>query len=241
LKAAGLTGLNFAFLETYQGYHTRLDTIENLDPRSVQHLGANVLGIVPHFGNLTLPQTTKPDVVYFNWFGSQLLVYPVWFAWMVALLAPILFALGCVRSAGRLELSLGRTVAGFGSFFLLFLIIIGGSFAAFSAARFIAGEFLEGDTTSNRLLLAGVVGTAFGLGIVSQRVGFSWVALTSCNGRLFSGWQVCSLVSASPDPPDPFANSLSWSQRSSSWFLSPTCFSLAFSSATLVSPRLRFF
>jgi hypothetical protein len=170
LKAAGLTGFNFAFLETYQGYHTRLDTIENLDPRSVQHLGANVLGIIRHFGNLALPQPTEPDLVYFNWFGSHLLVYPVWFVWTVALLAPILFALGCVRSAGRLELSLGRTLAGFGSFFLQFLIIIGGSFAAFAAARFFAGEFLEGDTTSNRLLLAGVVGTAFGLGIVSQRV-----------------------------------------------------------------------
>jgi hypothetical protein len=169
LKAAGVTGLNFAFLETYQSYHTRLDTIENLEPRSVQHLGANVLGIVRHFGNLALPQTKEPDLVYFNWFGSQLLVYPVWFAWMVALLAPILFALGCVRSAPRLELSFGRTIAGFGSFFLQFLIIIGGSFAAFASARFIAGEFLEGDSTSNQLLFAGVVGIAFGLAIASQR------------------------------------------------------------------------
>jgi hypothetical protein len=170
LKAAGLTGLNFAFLETYQSYHTRSDTIENLDPRSVQHLGANVLGVIRHFGNLALPQTKEPDLVYFNWFGSQLLVYPVWFAWIVALLAPILFIFGCVRSARRHELSLGRTIAGVGSFFLQFLIIIGGSFAAFAAARFIAGEFLEGDTVSNRLLFAGVVGIAFGLGIAGQRL-----------------------------------------------------------------------
>src|SRR5213079_614462 len=55
LKAAGVPGLNFAFLETYEAYHTRLDTIDNLDPRSVQHLGANVLGIVRHFGNLAQP------------------------------------------------------------------------------------------------------------------------------------------------------------------------------------------
>jgi Peptidase family M28 len=170
LKAAGVSGLNFAFLETYQSYHTRLDTIENLDRRSVQHLGANVLGIIRHFGNLALPQKNAADLVYFNWFGSQLLVYPVWFAWTVALLAPILFVFGCVRSGRRLDLSLGRTVTGFGSFFVQFLIISGGAFAAFVAAKFIAGEFLEGDTVSNRLLLAGVVGIAFGLGVASQRL-----------------------------------------------------------------------
>ena len=170
LKTAGLTGLNFAFLETYQSYHTRLDTTENLDPRSVQHLGSNVLGVIRHFGNLALPQRTEPDLVYFNWFGSRLLVYPVWFAWTVALLAPILFVIGCIRLARPLELSLSRTVAGFGSFFLQLLIVIGGSFAAFAVSKWIAGELLEGDTVSNRLLLAGVVGIAFGLAMASQRL-----------------------------------------------------------------------
>ena len=170
LKAAGVTGLNFAFLETYQSYHTRLDTIENLDPRSVQHLGANVLGLIRHFGDLTLPQEKEPDLVYFNWFGSRLLVYPVGFAWIVALLAPILFVVGCVLATGRLELTLGRMVAGFASFFLQLLIVIGGTFTAFAAARFIAGEFLEGDTISNRLILAGVVGIGFPIALASQRL-----------------------------------------------------------------------
>jgi Peptidase family M28 len=170
LKTAGLAGVNFAFLETYQSYHTRLDTTENLDARSVQHLGANALGIIRHFGNLALPQRTEPDLVYFNWFGSQLLVYPVWFAWTVALLAPILFAIGCIRAARFLELSLGRTVWGLGSFFVQLLIVIGGSFAAFAASKWIAGELLEGDPVSNRFLLAGIVGIAFGLAMASQRL-----------------------------------------------------------------------
>ena len=130
LKAAGLTGLNFAFLETYQSYHTRLDTLENLDPGSVQHLGVNLLGITRHFGNLALPLPKKPDLVYFNWFGSQLLIYPAWFAWITALLAPILFGFAWVRSVPG-GLSIGRTIAGFASFFLQVAITTGGSFAAF--------------------------------------------------------------------------------------------------------------
>jgi Peptidase family M28 len=169
LKAAGVTGLNFAFIETYQSYHTRLDTTVNLDPRSVQHLGDNVLAVTRHFGNLTLPLAKERDLVYFNWFGSELLVYPVWVAWAMALLAPVLFAFACVRSA-RFGLTLVRSLAGFGSFFLQLLIILGGAFAAFAVAKFVTGEFLEGDTTSNKLLLAGAIGIAFGFGITSQRL-----------------------------------------------------------------------
>jgi hypothetical protein len=170
LKNAGVTGLNFAFLETYQSYHTPLDTAGNLDPRSVQHLGDNIVGVARHFGNLTLPVPKKRDLVYFNWFGSGLLVYPVWLAWLIALLVPTLFAIACVRSAPRFGLTSGRIAAGFGSFFLQLLIIIGGSFAAFAVAKFIAGEFLDGDTISNKLLFAGAIGTAFGLAITSQRL-----------------------------------------------------------------------
>src|SRR3954452_3742848 len=123
LKNAGVTGLNFAFLETYQSYHTPLDTAGNLDPRSVQHLGDNVLGVARHFGNLTLPLPKKCDLVYFNWFGSELLIYPVWGAWTMAILGPLLFGFLCVRSASRLGFTLGRMIAGFGGFFLQLLII----------------------------------------------------------------------------------------------------------------------
>ena len=170
LKMAGLTGLNFAFLETYQSYHTKLDTIENLDPRSVQHLGANILGVVRHFGNLSLPLSKQADLVYFNWFGSRLLVYPMWLAWLIALLAPVLLAYGCVRSGRHLGLTLGRVAAGFGSFFLQVAIVVGGSFGALVAAKFIAGEFQEGDTVSNIFLFIGVIGIGFGLAMASQRL-----------------------------------------------------------------------
>lgn len=170
LKGAGVTGLNFALIETYENYHTRRDTIENLDPRSVQHLGDNLLGIVRHFGDLALPLPKQPDSVYFNWFGGRLVVYPGWFAWGIALLAPAVFVVVCVRLAGRFGLTLGRTAAGFALFFLHLLILAGGSCAAFAVARLIAGEFLEGDTFSNQLLFAGVLGIGAGLALTSQRI-----------------------------------------------------------------------
>jgi hypothetical protein len=187
LKDAGLNGFNFAFLETYQNYHTRLDMIENLDPRSVQHLGANVLGVVRHFGNLPLPLTRERDLVYFNWFGTSLLIYPIWLAWAVGLFAPILFAVGCVRSAARAGLTIRGTIAGFASFFVQLLIMLGVSFALLIAARYIAGEILEGDTLSNQLLFAGIMGIAIGSGIASQRIFTKRIGVANLGaGQLFA-------------------------------------------------------
>ena len=78
-KKAGFAGLNFAFNATVENYHTRLDTPENLDARSLQNLGTNALALTRHFGNLELPGARQPDRVYFNWFASRIIDYPQWF------------------------------------------------------------------------------------------------------------------------------------------------------------------
>ncbi|MBB07088.1 MAG: hypothetical protein CMN03_02335 [Roseibacillus sp.] len=41
----GLKGVNFAFIENPKHYHTPLDNLDNLDQRSLQHHGENVLGM----------------------------------------------------------------------------------------------------------------------------------------------------------------------------------------------------
>lgn len=187
LKAAGLPGLNFAFIETLQNYHTRLDSIENLDPRTIQHLGANVLGVVRHFGNLSLPQNQGRDLIYFNWFGMRLLAYPLWLAWTAALAAPVIFGFACYRRASSVGLTTGRVLAGLATFFVQLLIVAGAAFAMFAIAKLIAGEFLEGDTTSNRLLFSGIVGIAFGCAIGAQRFFRDKLGLANvATGQLFA-------------------------------------------------------
>ncbi|HVF70835.1 MAG TPA: M28 family peptidase [Chthoniobacterales bacterium] len=199
LKAAGLTGLNFAFLETYQNYHTRLDTIENLDARSVQHMGANVHSIIRHFGNLSEMPKEAPDRVYFNPFGSWLLVYPAWLAWTIALLLPIVFSFACFRSAWSSGLTLRRTAAGLGCFLLQLLVIAGSALVAFAAAKLVTRESLEGDTFSNQLLFEGIMGIALGLGLISQRffgqkLGFPNLAVGQLIAVSFLSVPLCSLL-----------------------------------------------
>lgn len=49
-KDEGFIGLNFAFIEGGAYYHNPRDTVENLDPASMQHHGANMLALVRAFG-----------------------------------------------------------------------------------------------------------------------------------------------------------------------------------------------
>jgi len=84
-KKAGLSGLNFAFIDDWANYHTKHDTLETLDQRSLQHHGSYALALTRHFGNLDLKNTKSTDAVYFNCFGSRLVVYSV--KWVMPLMA----------------------------------------------------------------------------------------------------------------------------------------------------------
>jgi Peptidase family M28 len=103
-KKAGMSGLNFAHIGGHARYHTRLDSVENLDERSLQHQGTYALSLSRHFGNVSLAQTRRPNAVYFNPIGSTFVRYSG--AWPVPLtvLAALLFAAVVVLGfkAGRL-------------------------------------------------------------------------------------------------------------------------------------------
>jgi hypothetical protein len=93
LKGAGLPGLNFAFIKNgAKHYHSPLDNLANIDERSVQHQGTYALGLTRHFGNLSLAHPAEPDAVYFNLYGSRLIVYSQNWVVPLALLAAALWA-----------------------------------------------------------------------------------------------------------------------------------------------------
>jgi hypothetical protein len=75
-KRAGFAGLNFAFIGSARNYHTDTDTVENLDPNTVQHLGENALAMTRHFGNLELDQPSSEDLIYTSVLSRTLLFYP---------------------------------------------------------------------------------------------------------------------------------------------------------------------
>ena len=82
-KKAGMSGLDFAFIDNGARYHSGLDDVGHLDPRTLQQHGDSALALARHFGNLDLTRTTTPDAIYFNLFGV-VVAYPE--SWAVPLL-----------------------------------------------------------------------------------------------------------------------------------------------------------
>ncbi len=76
-KEAGMVGFNIGFIDDFVNYHSMTDSRENLSLRSLQHHGSYIVAIASHFGNLDLTRTRTRDVVYFNWFGHALILYPI--------------------------------------------------------------------------------------------------------------------------------------------------------------------
>ncbi|WP_433802345.1 M20/M25/M40 family metallo-hydrolase [Actinomycetospora sp. CA-084318] len=104
--AAGRPGIDSAFVEEPEKYHTAADTPANLDPRSVQSQGGTLLALARELGGTDLapldPTASglppQPDAVYFP-LRDLLVTYPVAWEWPLALLA--VAGLVVVTSAAR--------------------------------------------------------------------------------------------------------------------------------------------
>ena len=88
---AGWAGLQVSSTGGISHYHGALDSVAELDERSLQHLGSYALALTRHFGSVSLEQTKAPDSVYFN--VSRFLVhYPQAWSIPLAVFAPLLGA-----------------------------------------------------------------------------------------------------------------------------------------------------
>ena len=118
---AGWAGLNIAYAEGITHYHTRLDTVGELDERSLQHLGSYVLALTRHFGDADLDHTKAPEEVYFNLLGS-VIHYPQRWAIPLTAFVALLFA-GVVALGLRRKQLLPGGIA-LGSLALLVSVIV---------------------------------------------------------------------------------------------------------------------
>src|SRR5262249_9752608 len=71
-------------------YHTGNDDVAHLDPRSLQHHGAQMLAVTRKVANEDLPRPKTADAVFFDLPLLGLVVYPIGFALPLAALALVL-------------------------------------------------------------------------------------------------------------------------------------------------------
>src|SRR5215204_6427492 len=112
---AGLAGLQVSTTGGVSHYHGALDNVDELDERSLQHLGSYALALTRQFGSVSLEQTRAPDAVYFN--VSRFLVHYSQ-AWVIPL---TVFTFGL--AAGVVALGLRRRHLRLGGMGLGFLAL----------------------------------------------------------------------------------------------------------------------
>lgn len=93
-------GLNFAFNQGWEHYHTSLDDPAHLDPRSLAHHGRIALGLARRLGQGALPEPA-PDPVFFNLVPGVLIVYSEPIARGLALVLTFALVVACATYRGR--------------------------------------------------------------------------------------------------------------------------------------------
>jgi hypothetical protein len=221
----GLPGFNLALTSGSPAYHAPHDTPENLDRRSLQHLGECALGLVEHLGAADLGALRAPDVTFFDVLGFGLVRYSRRLEQVVAGLALVLALLASARAHAKgrevLELALrhGLEVAAVAAGTTALGWVLDASVAALVEPP----EWIPGNTTSGALLFAG----AFALALAAEsRLGATQSGSQPARaGTLALLWSAAALAA------------LRWLPGASFVFAWPAIFAALGVLATLARPR----
>lgn len=179
-----IPGLNFAFGEGLDAYHSPLDTPENLSLPSLQHDGSYGLALVRYFGqiDLTTLRQQHEDDVFFDWFGGRLIAYRE--KWVVpGEILLTLLCLTCIFQAFRKGQSNFSALAFcFASAILLLLMVcITAGVGWWIISHILGARRILTDCFPNIFLLSGLMllGACVGTAIIS------WLA------RKFRAQEIC--------------------------------------------------
>jgi Peptidase family M28 len=162
-KAAGWTGMNFAYINGLTHYHTPLDNPENVDARSLQHHGSYALALSRYFGAAVPEAKPVGDAIYFDALGFFLVRYPAWLARPFAFGVLLLFAVVTWLGFRRGKLTWPGIVKGA----LLFFVTLVAAAVAVGSAWWLVRKIhpgynliLHGDSYSHGLYVIGFAGLA---------------------------------------------------------------------------------
>ena len=111
-KATGVPGLNFAFAEQWSHYHSPLDSLDSIDPRSVQHHGEYALELATRFAGMDLTKPIPGNAIFFNMPGVMV-SYPESLVPLLTGLAVLIFLAGTVLGLRKKRLTMRGLLAGF--------------------------------------------------------------------------------------------------------------------------------
>lgn len=173
-KAARLPGLNFAYIDGDTRYHTRADSLDNIDERSLQHQGSYALSLARHFGDGGLEGVRGGgDAVYFDLLGSTLVHYPSVLVLPLTCLAVVLFVGVLVLGVRRRAVRLAGVAAGFVSYLLSVVVASGAVLLAWwlvGAVQTWMGRSMLDDVYQSRFYMFGFVALTIAVAVSLQNL-----------------------------------------------------------------------
>lgn len=168
-RPARIPGLNFAFGEGVEAYHSPLDTSEHLSLASLQHHGSYGLALTRYFGQLDLAalRNSRGDDIFFDWFGSRLVAYSQRWVLPGQILITLLLGMACVLAFRRPEFNKrGFFLALLGCLAILIVLVAAMAAAWWLISFALDGRRVIGDCPANLLLLSGLMFLGAYLGIM---------------------------------------------------------------------------
>jgi len=122
-KEAGLNGLELAYFSNGIFNRSMIDSTENINPGSLQHLGEKTLTLTRHFGNLQTRMSNEDGLVYFNILGKWLVHYTRNWSYVFTIVMILAGILSLIVGIIKGRLVLHRIVPGFVATTLCLVIV----------------------------------------------------------------------------------------------------------------------
>jgi hypothetical protein len=165
-KKANLPGLNFAYINGLTHYHTPLDSIAEIDQRSLQHHGASALALTRHFGNVDLSVTKAGDAIYFDLFGLAFIRYSRAWIWPLTIFTTVAFAGLIIYGLRRSRLTVRGLIWGFvalAAALILAPLVAGALWFLVVTFNDVAGVRTQGEAYESNLFFVSFVALAFAI------------------------------------------------------------------------------
>jgi MFS family permease len=203
-RPAGLPGLNFAFGEGLEAYHSPLDTPDRLSLASLQHHGSYGLALTRYFGQLDLAalRNSEGDDVFFDWFGSRLVAYSQRWVLGGQIFATLLFLMALVLAFRRPEFSKRQFFLALFACLAILILLAAAVAAVWWLISFVlAGRRIIGDCPANLILLSALMlfGACVGMcliGLFRKRLGGQELFLAALSLWFVLSWLLALKISS---------------------------------------------
>jgi len=203
-RPAGTPGLNFAFGEGLEAYHSPLDTPDHLSLASLQHHGSYGLALTRSFGQLDLAtlRNSQGDDVFFDWFGSRLVAYSQRWALRGQIFVTLLFLMALALAFRRPEFRKRQFfLALLACLAILILLVAAVAGVWWLISSVLAGQRIIGDCQANLFFLSALmlfgacVGTCL-IGFFRKRLGGQELSLAALSLWFVLSWLLALQISS---------------------------------------------